>query len=106
MKPLHRIQSLFLVLTLAVACSYSFAQNPKNIVILATGGTIAGAGGTGTQSSYTSGAVGIDTMVNAVPGIEKLANIKGEQISNVGSQDMSFEIMLKLAKRINEEKHR
>jgi L-asparaginase len=102
MKPLHRIQSLFLVLTLAVACSYSFAQNPKNIVILATGGTIAGAGGTGTQSSYTSGAVGIDTMVNAVPGIEKLANIKGEQISNVGSQDMSFEIMLKLAKRINE----
>ena len=41
-------------------------------------------------------------MVNAVPGIEKLANIKGEQISNVGSQDMSFEIMLKLAKRLNE----
>jgi L-asparaginase len=40
--------------------------------------------------------------VKAVPGIEKLANIKGEQISNVGSQDMSFDIMLKLAKRINE----
>lgn len=102
MKPLQRIKSLFLVLTLAAACSYSLAQTPKNIVILATGGTIAGAGGTGTQSSYTSGAVGIDTMVNAVPGIEKLANIKGEQVSNVGSQDMSFEIMLKLAKRINE----
>ena len=32
----------------------------------------------------------------------KLANIKGEQISNVGSQDMSFDIMLKVAKRINE----
>jgi L-asparaginase len=41
-------------------------------------------------------------MVKAVPGIEKLATIKGEQISNVGSQDMSFDIMLKLAKRINE----
>src|SRR4030095_10121839 len=102
MKSLHRGQSLFLILTLAAACSYSLAQNQKNIVILATGGTIAGAGGTGTQSSYTSGAVGIDTMVNAVPGIEKLAKIKGEQISNVGSQDMSFEIMLKLAKRINQ----
>ena len=102
MERLHRIQSLFLVLTLATACPYSLAQNKKNIVILATGGTIAGAGGTATQSSYTSGAVGIDTMVNAVPGIEKLANIKGEQISNVGSQDMSFEIMLKLAKRLNE----
>jgi L-asparaginase len=102
MKRLHRIQSLFLVLALAAARPYSLAQNKKNIVILATGGTIAGAGGTATQSSYTSGAVGIDTMVNAVPGIEKLANIKGEQISNVGSQDMSFEIMLKLAKRLNE----
>ena len=73
-----------------------------NIVILATGGTIAGAAATGTQSGYTSGAVTIDAMIAAVPGITDLANIKGEQISNVGSQDMSFDIMLKLAKRINE----
>ena len=65
-----------------------------NIVILATGGTIAGAAATGTQAGYTSGAVTIDAMVAAVPGIADLANIKGEQISNVGSQDMSFEIML------------
>lgn len=72
-----------------------------NVVILATGGTIAGAGGTGVQAAYTSGAVTIDAMVSAVPDVKKLANIKGEQISNVGSQDMSFEIMLKLANRIN-----
>jgi L-asparaginase len=74
----------------------------SNVVILATGGTIAGAAATGTQAGYTSGAVNIDTMVAGVPGIKELANIKGEQISNVGSQDMSFDIMLKLAKRINE----
>jgi len=72
------------------------------LMILATGGTIAGAAASGTQSAYTSGAVTIDAMLKAVPGIEKLANIKGEQISNVGSQDISFDIMLKLAKRINE----
>jgi L-asparaginase len=79
------------------------AQTPKaNVVILATGGTIAGAAGSGVQSGYTSGQVTIDAMVNAVPEITKLANIKGEQISNVGSQDMSFDIMMKLAKRINE----
>jgi L-asparaginase len=41
-------------------------------------------------------------MVAAVPGIQEMATIKGEQISNVGSQDISFDIMLKLAKRINE----
>src|SRR4051812_8912106 len=73
-----------------------------NIVILATGGTIAGAAATGTQSGYTSGAVTIDAMLTAVPGIKELANVKGEQISNVGSQDMSFDIMMKLANRINE----
>lgn len=73
-----------------------------NIVILATGGTIAGAAATGTQSGYTSGAVTIDAMLKAVPGIDKLATVKGEQISNVGSQDMSFDILLKVAKRINE----
>jgi L-asparaginase len=78
------------------------AKGLPNVVILATGGTIAGAAATGTQSGYTSGAVGIDTMVAGVPGITKLANIKGEQVSNVGSQDMSFDILLKLAKRINE----
>jgi len=79
----------------------SQAKKP-NIVILATGGTIAGAAATGTQSAYTSGAVTIDAMLNAVPGIKDLANIKGEQISNVGSQDMTFDIMLTVAKRINE----
>jgi L-asparaginase len=77
------------------------ARKP-NIVILATGGTIAGAAATGTQAGYTSGAVTIDTMLAAVHGITDLASIKGEQISNVGSQDMSFQILLTLAKRINE----
>jgi L-asparaginase len=94
------------VWTAAVAVAMSshlaYAQTKANVTILATGGTIAGAAATGTQSGYTSGAVNIDAMVAAVPGITKLANIKGEQIANVGSQDMSFEILLTVAKRINE----
>jgi L-asparaginase len=93
---------MILVLTFATACQYTLAQTKPNIVILATGGTIAGAAASGTQSAYTSGAVSIDAMLKAVPGIEKLATIKGEQISNVGSQDMSFDILLKVAKRCNE----
>jgi L-asparaginase len=95
-------RSLFVVVMLAAAFQCSFAQDKPNVVILATGGTIAGAAATGTQSGYTSGAVTIDAMLKAVPGIEKLATLKGEQVSNVGSQDISFDIMLKLAKRINE----
>jgi L-asparaginase len=97
-------QRIPLLLAIVVAMgSFQFAVAQKrNITILATGGTIAGAAATGTQSGYTSGAVTIDAMVAAVPDIRELANIKGEQISNVGSQDMSFDIMLKLAKRINQ----
>src|SRR5215467_4788885 len=77
-------------------------QKKRNILILATGGTIAGAAKSGTQAGYTSGAVTIDAMLAAVPGINDLATIKGEQISNVGSQDMSFDILTKVAKRIND----
>jgi L-asparaginase len=101
---LSTIRKTAIVAALVLMCEpYAMAQAKKpNITILATGGTIAGAAGTGTQSGYTSGAVGIDAMIAAVPGIRDLATIKGEQISNVGSQDMSFEILLKVAKRINE----
>ena len=73
-----------------------------NIVILATGGTIAGSAESGTQAGYTSGQVGIQTMIDAVPGIKEIANVTGEQISNVGSQDISIKIWLDLANRINE----
>src|SRR5262245_49052375 len=91
------------LVAITCATAQNEAQNTQpNVVILATGGTIAGAAATGTQSGYTSGAVGIDTMIAGVPGITDLATIKGEQISNVGSQDMSYDILLKVAKRINE----
>ncbi len=102
MKTQHTTRLLLLIVVGVLSWQVAVAQQKKpNIVILATGGTIAGAAATGTQAGYTSGAVTIDAMIAAVPGIRDLANIKGEQISNVGSQDMSFEIMLNVAKRIN-----
>jgi len=97
-----RIAVVMAVVLASAQLASAAGRNKANVVILATGGTIAGAAATGTQAGYTSGAVNIDTMIAAVPGITDLANIKGEQISNVGSQDMTFDIMLKLAKRINE----
>src|SRR5215469_369448 len=102
MKPKYRVR-LVLIVFLIFPSWAGFAQNRQlpNVVILATGGTIAGAAATGTQSAYTSGAVTIDAMLSAVPGIKNLANVKGEQISNVGSQDMTMDIMLALAKRVN-----
>src|SRR5215471_12449933 len=104
MKRFHKnwLAVLVALIFTSVQAIAAETDNKRNVVILATGGTIAGAAATGTQAGYTSGAVNIDTMIAAVPGITDLANIKGEQISNVGSQDMTFDIMLKLAKRINE----
>jgi L-asparaginase len=104
MKRKRRILLTVIVIFAFDGSRRSSAQEKKlpNIIILATGGTIAGAAATGTQSAYTSGAVTIDAMLTAVPGIKDLANIKGEQVANVGSQDMTLAIMLTLAKRINE----
>ena len=54
------------------------------------------------QAGYTSGQVGVEQLLAAVPQAKKLANLRGEQISNIGSQDMNDEVWLKLADRVNE----
>ncbi|MCM3879675.1 MAG: type II asparaginase [Vicinamibacterales bacterium] len=72
------------------------------VVVLATGGTIAGAAASDVQAGYTSGQLGVDQLLAAVPQAKKLAVLRGEQISNIGSQDMNDTVWLKLAQRINE----
>jgi L-asparaginase len=72
-----------------------------SIVVLATGGTIAGAATTNVQAGYTSGQVGVEQLIAAVPEAKKVAQLRGEQISNIGSQDMNDEVWLKLANRVN-----
>jgi len=76
-------------------------RDRPRVVILATGGTIAGTAASGTQAGYASGQVSVDAMIDAVPGIRALADVRGEQVANVGSQDMTFAIMIELANRIN-----
>jgi L-asparaginase len=98
-----------LLLTAAGARAPALAQaagpakdNLPNVVVLATGGTIAGAAESDVQAGYSSGQVGVEQLLNAVPQAKKLANMTGEQISNIGSQDMNDEVWIKLATRINE----
>lgn len=93
---------LVILLLSASVLASGQAKKLPNVVILATGGTIAGAGASSTGSAYTSGQVKIEAMIDAVPNIRTLANLKGEQLANVGSQDMSVKVWLDLAKRINE----
>jgi len=100
------ILTVTLVFTLgaipAAAQTQTAAKGPlPNITVLATGGTIAGAAASDVQAGYTSGQVGVEQLLAAVPQARKLANLKGEQISNIGSQDMNDEVWLKLGRRIN-----
>ena len=104
---------LSLLLVVAVANGRLSAQTAGNdvrrsvdslphIVVLATGGTIAGAAGSDVQSGYTSGQVGVEQLLAAVPQAKKLAVLTGEQVSNIGSQDMNDAVWITLATRVNE----
>ena len=91
-----------LIVLLPATALFGEAGKLPRVVILATGGTIAGSAETGTQSGYESGQVSVDVLIAAVPELNDVARVSGEQISNVGSQNMSDDIWLKLARRINE----
>ena len=101
-------RTTILVLAAGVTLTPAAAASPQakpalpTVVVLATGGTIAGAAASDVQAGYTSGQVGVDQLLAAVPQAKKLANLRGEQIANIGSQDMNDEVWLKLATRVNE----
>ena len=99
---MRRILSGVSVLVLAATAAAQTSKPLPAVKIIATGGTIAGEAATSAQAGYTSGQVGVDALIKAVPTLNKVARVSGEQISNVGSQDMSDEIWLKMAKRINQ----
>ncbi|MBR3916111.1 MAG: L-asparaginase 2 [Bacteroidaceae bacterium] len=99
MKFLKRFSLLSVMMLLAVAVA---AQELPKVYILATGGTIAGAGGSATKTQYSAGQVAIGTLLDAVPAIKDVADVEGEQVVNIGSQDMSDDVWLVLAKRVKE----
>src|SRR5213595_2947458 len=84
----------------------AFAAEPDklpNVMILATGGTIAGSGATSTATvGYQSATVAVQRLIEAVPELKKAANVKGEQVFQIASENMNNESWLKLAKRVNE----
>jgi L-asparaginase len=73
-----------------------------HVVILATGGTIAGVQPKEGEPGYKAGSLSIDALIKGAPGIEKLAKLTGEQIASIGSQDMNDAVWRKLARRANE----
>ncbi|MFI5319948.1 MAG: type II asparaginase [Myxococcota bacterium] len=102
------MRSLLLCLGLLLALGAVSAQADEaktalpRVRVLATGGTIAGAQASATSYGYKSGAYDVNTLIAAVPNLGALATISGEQVANIGSQDMNDAVWLTLAKRLNE----
>ncbi|NAW51237.1 L-asparaginase 2 [Elizabethkingia argentiflava] len=93
------IARFFIPVSLLMAL-FAYAQKPR-IRILATGGTIAGVSRSITETNYKAGELGIYQLIQAVPQIKDNAEVSGEQIVKIGSQDMNDQVWLTLAKRIN-----
>ena len=74
----------------------------KKVVILATGGTIAGKGERGKAAIYNPGSLSIDALIEEIPEIEDVAEIEAIQICNVNSDDITDEIWFSLTNKINE----
>ena len=67
------------------------------VLLLATGGTIAGAQTRG--RGYRAAALSIEALVAAVPGLRQLARLEVAQVARIGSQDMDERVWKKLAAR-------
>ena len=100
MRVAKLLQALLLA-ALMLGAGLALATKPR-VVILATGGTIAGAQAEGQDAGYKSGSFKVEDLIKAVPRLGELADITGEQVVNIGSQDMNNEVWLKLAKRLNQ----
>ena len=105
---MKRIAALFLCLMLL--CTFSAAsvegaaatESKGKVVILATGGTIAGVGEAGKTASYKPGSLTVEELLSAVPQLADVADIEAVQICNVNSDDMTAELWITLANTINE----
>ena len=71
-------------------------QAPGTVVILGTGGTIAGAGD---DVGYTAGQLRVESLVGAVPALQG-RSLEAEQVAQVDSKDMSHAIWQRLAQRV------
>jgi len=79
------------------------AAAKPHVVVLATGGTIAGAGASAANSAtYTAAKVPVEQLLNAVPEIHNVARVSGEQVLQIASESFTNDALLKLARRVNE----
>lgn len=71
------------------------------LALIATGGTIAGAAASATDTTgYTAGALGAEALLAAVPQLADIADIRAEQLFSLDSKDMGPAHWLVLGRRV------
>lgn len=98
-----RFRSFAATAALLAASAIAHAQQAlPNVVILATGGTIAGAGASAANSAtYAAAKVPVDKLIAGLPEISKVANVRGEQVFQIASESFTNDNLMALAKRVS-----
>ena len=79
----------------------ALAADKPNVVILATGGTIAGAGADVTNSAtYQAAKVPVDKLIAGIPQLSAIADVRGEQVFQIASESFTNDNLLILGKRV------
>ena len=104
MKSIKFLLTAVCFLSISVLTTAYAADNGEKltIAIVATGGTIAGVNSSKIEASYTAGKLTAQQLIESVPGIEDLANIEAVQACDIPSQDLNDEVLLKIARTVNE----
>lgn len=90
-----------LVLSASAALALAQPAAKPRVVILATGGTIAGAGATAANSAtYQAAKVPVDKLIAGVPELVDVAQVRGEQVFQIASESFTNDKLLELGKRV------
>ncbi|MBA3059495.1 MAG: asparaginase [Gammaproteobacteria bacterium] len=77
----------------------------QKIVVLATGGTIAGSAASVSDNiGYSAAQMGVRQLLDSVPGLDQVAagrTLVAEQVAQIDSKDMSFAVWQQLALRVS-----
>jgi glutamin-(asparagin-)ase len=89
------------MLSMLVVGSAVVAAEKPNVVILATGGTIAGAGADATNSAtYQAAKVPVDKLIAGIPQLKTIAEVRGEQVFQIASESFTNDNLVTLGKRV------
>ncbi|AKJ27694.1 glutaminase [Caldimonas brevitalea] len=96
-------QSLLSVaLALGSGALWAQAARKPQVVIVATGGTIAGAGASATNSAtYQAAKVPVDKLIAGIPELAQVAQVRGEQAFQIASESFTNEQLVELARRVS-----